>query len=97
MLKGNLSREQAVAIVGQAVVEAVEKENCEPTNRVGYNGECQGNESTEWAASVRCVDADGNDATLIAYYYTTNEQDKTIAETGDGGSISWEIEGFEVV
>ena len=42
-------------------------------------------------------DIGGNDVTLTAYYYTTNGQDAVMAETGDGSSIVWEIEGFEVV
>lgn len=96
-MKGNLTREQAVAIVGETAVDAVESEDCEPTNRVGYNGACQGNDLTEWSASTRCQDTDGNNVTLVAYYYTTNAQDKVIAETGDAGFINWEIEGFEVV
>ena len=96
-MKGNLTREQAVAIVGETAVDAVESEDCEPTNRVGYNGACQGNDLTEWSASTRCHDTNGIGVTLIAYYYTTNSQDDVIAETGDAGSINWEIEGFEVV
>ena len=95
--KGNLTREQAVAIVGETAVDAVESENCEPTNRFGYNGAFQGNSLTEWSASERCQDIGGNDVTLTAYYYTTNGQDAVMAETGDGSSIVWEIEGFEVV
>ena len=96
-MKGKLTREQAVAIVGEAAVDDVESENCEPTNRVGYNGACHGNSLTEWSASKRCKDTNGIDVTLIAYYYTSNAQDRVIADTGDAGFINWEIEGFEVV
>ena len=96
-MKGSLTREQAVAIVGETAVDEVESENCEPTNRVGYNGALQGDSLTEWSASTRCQDTNGIAATLIAYYYTSNAQDKVIAETGDAGCINWEIEGFEVV
>jgi len=97
MTKGNLSREQAVEIVGEAAVDAVERKNCEPTGRVGYNGACQGNEECEWSASVACNDGDGLDVTLTAYYYTTNEQDQLMAECdGDGSVIDWEINGFSI-
>ena len=97
MMKGNLSRQQAIDLVGVQAVDAVERENCEPTNCVGYNGECQGDALTEWSASVECQDADGDKVLLVAYYYTSNEQDRMIAETGDGGSIDWEIEDYEVI
>lgn len=91
--KGNLSREQAIMLVGLAAVEQVEGKNCEQTNRVGYNGACQNDDWCEWSASVSCEDQDGDIITLTAYYYTNNEQDEII---GDGGSIDWEIEGHEV-
>lgn len=91
MQKGNLSREQATAIVGEIAVLNVESENCEPTGRCGYNGSCQGDSLCEWSAGVRCEDKDGNDCTLVAYYYTTNEQDENI------DLIDWEIEGFEII
>jgi hypothetical protein len=92
MQKGNLTREQAVATVGEKAVAAAESKPCEPTNRVGYNGSCQGDDLTEWSASVRC-----GDVVLTAYYYTTSEQDQTMAEnSGDGSCIDWEIAGYEV-
>lgn len=98
MQKGNLSREQAIAIVGEQTVANLDHENCEPTNRCGYNGACQGDSLTEWSASVSCKDADGNNCTLIAYYYTTNDQDQTMADAdGDGSAINWEIEGYEII
>lgn len=95
--KGNLTREQAVAIVGAEAVEKVGRENCEPTGRVGYNGACQGDAFCEWAASVSATNADGDDVTLVAYYYTSNEQDEIMAANdGDGSYIDWEIAGYEV-
>jgi len=97
MQKGSMTKDQVVKIVGLQAVEEVERENCEPTNRVGYNGVTQGDSLTEWSAMVSCKDNDGDEVYLVAYYYTTNEQDEIIAETGDGGSISWEIDGYEVV
>jgi len=97
MQKGNLTSEQAEAQVGTEAVKTVESKNCQPTNRVGYNGASQGDDSTEWSASVSCVDADGNDCTLIAYYYTSNEDDEIMAENdGDGSYIDWEISGYEI-
>ena len=96
MYKGSLNKEQAINLVGVDALAAVERVNCEPTGRVGYNGECQGDSLTEWTASVDCKDVDGDPVTLTAYYYTNNQQDQMIAETGDGGFIDWEIVGYEV-
>jgi len=95
--KGNLTREQAMAIVGEAAVEKAERKACEPTNRVGYNGECQGDDLCEWSAGVSAEDKDGYSCTVLVYYYTTNEQDQAIADASDGCAIDWEIAGYEVV
>lgn len=95
--KGTLTREQAIETVGLDAVKKVDDKNCEPTNRVGYNGACQGDDLTEWSAGVGCEDNDGYDCTLVAYYYTTNEEDQAIADAGDACAIDWEIAGYEVV
>lgn len=94
--KGSLTREQSIETVGLEAVGKVEGKNCEPTNRVGYNGACQGDELTEWSAGVSCEDNDGYACTLVAYYYTTNEEDQAIADASDGSAINWEIAGYEV-
>lgn len=87
-----MTREQVVEMFGEEVVAKLERENCEPTNRVGFNGACQGDASTEWKASIKV-----GDQYLEAYYYTTNEQDERMAECeGDGSAINWEIEFYTV-
>lgn len=97
-MRGKLTREQAVACVGEPAVRAVEAVGCQPTNRVGYNGSCQADALCEWCASVSCKDALGEACVLEAYYYTTNQQDQIMAENdGDGSAINWEIHGYEVV
>ena len=96
--KGNLTREEAVEIVGENAVTKVERINCEPTGRVGYNGMSQGDDLCEWCASTTVVDDDGEVRSLRVYYYTTNEEDETMAEAeADGSVIDWEICGYEVV
>lgn len=94
----NLTREQAIDRVGIEAVAAVGKENCEPTCRVGFNGKCQGDALTEWAASVAATDADGSECTLTAYYYTNAEQDAEIERhDGDAGVVDWAIDHYEIV
>lgn len=90
--KGNLTREQAVAIVGEQAVDAVERENCDFTNRV----QCDGDTRVEFAASVLASDTEGNEVSLIAYYYI--EQDDLDANEDNSLDVfDWEIEGYEVI
>lgn len=97
MTKGTLTREQAIEIVGEDAVNCVESDNCEPTNRVGYNGACQDDALTEWRASKDATDMDGEDVVLSVYYYTTHEDDQRMADAdGDGSAIDWDIAGYEV-
>ena len=59
--KGEMNREQAVAMVGEVAVDKVERENCDFTNRV----QCDGDTRTEFAASVRCEDRPGGGARFV--------------------------------
>ena len=65
MRNGNLTRNQAIAIVGIDAVTKVDHENCDFTNRVQPDGE----DGIEFSASVAC----GGGAVLVAYYYLTQE------------------------
>ena len=88
-----MTRDEAIRAAGLEAVERIERENCEPTNVVGYNGSCQGDDETEWSASVTCAAG-----ALIAYYYTTREMDDAIAAAdGDGGAINWTVAGYELI
>lgn len=93
--KGTLTREQAVAIVGEAAVAKAEAANCEPTNRVGYLGGMWGDDLIEWAGSAAAEDKDGTDCTVTAYYYTSQQE---IDAAGDDlSNVDWTIAGYEVV
>ena len=94
MQKGNLTREEAIAIVGLESVEKAESKNCEPTNRVGYNGACQGDDLIEWSAGAAAKDQDGTAVVVTVYYYTT--QDEIDAAGDDLGNVNWVIAGYEV-
>jgi len=89
-MKNLLTREQAVALVGEEFVAKVDAENCEPTNMVGYNSEI------EWAANISLPDSeDGFSVYLTAYYYT-NEEQEAIAKEHGWDAINWEVAGYEV-
>lgn len=86
--KGNMTREQAVAAVGEESVAKVDKENCEYTNRLLDNGQ------TEFRASIRCYDTDNNPVTLSAYYY---QEDGDVRATEELDNLDWTVNGYEVV
>ena len=90
-----LNREQAIAAVGNELVESLDFANCEPTGRVGFNGKCQGDAQIEWSASVSFKDADGFNCHLVAYYYTTEDDELYAAESG-WDSINWVIDGYTI-
>ncbi len=94
MRKGNLTREEAVAMVGEEAVAKVESEDCDFTNRMQTDGDT----GVEFSASVRCKDQNGDDCVLIAYYYQEQEALDDLEEAGndDLGLLDWEIEGYEV-
>jgi hypothetical protein len=90
MVKGNLNRAEAVAMVGEKAVAQVEAENCEMTGRVQTDGDSR----VEFSASVECVDQHGDKATLVAYYY---QEDEAVNNTDDLSTLFWDVEGYEVI
>lgn len=90
MKHGTISRKEAIEIVGLEMVEKVDKENCDFTNRIQTDGDT----SVEFSSSVQGEDLNGDDCTLVAYYY--QDQDD-IDEAGDDlGNLDWEVEGYEI-
>jgi hypothetical protein len=89
-----LTRQQAVAIVGEAAVAKAEAANCEPTGGVGYNGACQGDDEIEWSAGVSATDRDGIECTVMVYYYTS--QDAIDSAGDDLSNVDWVIDGYVV-
>jgi len=98
MDKANLTREQAIAMVGLANVAAAEADNCEPTNRVGGNGLMHNDPYIEWAGSAE-VDYDGLTADQVynlpvtgcaihAIYHESNEAEQAAI---DADSSVWDI------
>lgn len=89
--KGNLTREQAVAIVGEQAVAKVEAESCDFTNRLMDDND----DRVEFSAGVLATDKDGQECTLLAYYYPT--QAALDAAGDDLSNVDWVIEGYEVI
>lgn len=88
--KGHLTREQAVAIVGEAAVLAAEADNCDYTNRVMPDNDSR----VEFVGAAKATDRDGVPCTAWVYYY---QEASTLAECDDLGALDWAIEGYEVV
>ena len=89
MRHGKLTREQAIKIAGQEVVEQLDHENCDFTGRLQTDGD----ESVEFAASVEYFNSDNERCTLIAYYYQMPED---LVGKEDLDQLDWEIEGYEI-
>lgn len=89
--KGNLTRAEAVAIVGEATVAKVDSRNCDFTNRV----QCDGDTRVEFSASTcNAKDTNGDDCTLVAYYY---QEQADLDGVDDLSSLDWTVHGYEVV
>lgn len=86
--KGTLTREQAIALVGEAAVSRVDAMGCEPTNRV----QCDGDTRVEFAAAAPC-NLDGVACTVAAYYYQDADD---VDDAEDLSALDWKIEGYEV-
>jgi len=87
----NLSREQAIDLVGQASVEALDNEHCEPTSRL-LPGE---DPDSEFVASVKC-EWDGQPARLRAIYFQSADEMLKIPEDGDMSVLDWEIDHYRL-
>lgn len=88
--KGNMTRSDAVAIFGEAVVGQLDGMHCEPTSRL----QCDGDTRVEFAASIRAHGQDGVPCTLTAYYY---QDQQALQDAGDDLSgLNWVVEGYEV-
>ena len=90
MRKGQVSKEQAIAIVGVEAVNAVARENCDFTGRIMDMAD----DGVEFSASVSAANKDGEDCTLTAYYYPT--QGELDGAGDDLSNVNWEIAGYEV-
>lgn len=91
-----LSREETIALVGLSVVEAVERENCEPTNRLRNDAE---RNWVEWCAScnVTGTDSNGEEYSWVGMFYDV-PQDKIDAAGDDLSNVDWAnyVVGFVV-
>mgnify|MGYP000977366315 FL=1 len=94
MRHGDLTREQAIALVGKSLVEKLDGVECDYTNRCQTDGDTD----VEFSASVDFVDEDGFDRVLIAYYYqdTDHMNEILVANGGDLGGLNWEIHGYDI-
>jgi hypothetical protein len=83
-----LTRDQAIALVGEAVVLSAEQESCEITSRL-----MQDRSIVEFAASKLCRDHDYYHAVTVYYYQDAD----IVKECDDLGTLTWTIAGYEVV
>lgn len=89
----NLSREEVVEILGEEIVDKVESENCDFTNSVSADLDC--NNEVEFSATyaIKREDPVWGFISITAYYY----QDKDlVSETEDLGNLYWEVRHFTI-
>lgn len=89
MTRGNLTREQAIALVGPKFVDKLDREGCDYTGRVQTDGD----DRVEFAASVRLPE-DHDYYTLTAYYYQNPADLQGVEDLSD---LPWEIAGYECI
>ncbi len=82
-----LTRDQAIAIVGGKYVCRAEDANCD------YTGTCRDDGLTEFAAHAEGFDQDGIPVTVSAYYYQDAQAAKD-AESLD--SLNWVIDHYRI-
>lgn len=87
MRREGMTREQAIAEIGIDAVARLERINCEPTNRVGHNGNCQGDDDVEYSAEITLED--GRTATAYCYVAADDHDDEDI-------DIDWDIYSYIV-
>jgi hypothetical protein len=84
--KMNVSREEAIAIVGVDAVKEVETENVDFTNRLTdgtpYNG------WTEFAASVQCISELTDDGAVLTMYVYIDSND--LVDCEDLSNLDWD-------
>lgn len=85
----NMSREEAVALLGEHLIKEVESLNCDYTNRVTDGTEWNG--FTEFMSSL---ELGNNNYHINAYYYQKNED---VENTEDLSSLKWEVQKFELI
>ena len=89
MRKGNLNREQGIEAAGIKLINKLERENCEFTNRVQTDGDS----AVEFSSSVKFIDNEGDERILLAYYYQEQEDLNKVEELDQ---LEWEIQGYEI-
>lgn len=93
MRHGKLTRDEAIAVVGAEAISKLDGINCEPTSRLQTDGD----DSVEWSVYILTPNKSGERVTVEAYYYLTPDQMQTMAERdGDGSSVDWVVEGYEI-
>lgn len=77
-----LTRQQAIETISLQAVEAVERENCDFTNRVMDNG------WVEFSATLET-----EEGSLVAYYYQTQDAVDACEQLDE---LDWEIDHYKV-
>lgn len=81
-------RATMVTCFGEDTVFKLERENCEPTNRLIDDED----ETVEYTSSIKAEDVDGHKCIITAYYY----QNINDVREEDLGNLNWEIDDYGI-
>lgn len=84
-----MERNELVNRFGEEIVNKLDNEGCDFTNRVLP----EGNEYTEFTANVKTQNEDGIPVTLTAYYYQKTADVDAVENLDE---LNWEIDHYEV-
>lgn len=85
----NLTREQAVSLLGETVIAKLDNEGCDFTGRILPDWD----DRYEFSASVHAEDADGYDVIVTVIYFQSKAD---VDGLEDLGCLDWSVDHYEV-
>lgn len=84
----NLTREEAVKLVGEDLVKQVDSEDCE------YSSYDELNKTQEWTAHTEVDDDNSEYRLLTTHYFVTDEEISAVENLDD---VDWKINHYSLI
>lgn len=85
----NLTRAQAVSLVGEDAIAKLDNEDCDYTGRLLPDHD----DRYEFSATVNAEDADGYSVVVTAIYYQAKDD---VDELEDLGGLDWDVAYYQI-